>query len=185
MHIYTYIYIYTHIYMYICIYIFIYIYLYIYIYICIYIYILYIYTHIYTCNPLTEHILIFIWFMLWIQRNLIYCFEAPGTAYKRLKKLTSFNSTTLNNKRIQKVLGSWMLRILSLFDFQKLDCTKALEALTQCLYGCIRYWGVWVKQFSISDNVSNHNFKKLLNSWMFMESFSFIRVCIIDGFDMN
>ena len=32
-------------------------------------------------------------------------FEAPGTAYKRLKKLTSFNSTT-PNKRIQKALAS-------------------------------------------------------------------------------
>ena len=33
--------------------------------------------------------------------NLLYSFEAPGTAYKRLLKLTSFNNTTLK-KRVQK-----------------------------------------------------------------------------------
>ena len=32
--------------------------------------------------------------------NLLYSFEGPGTAYKRLKKLTSFNNATLN-KTIQ------------------------------------------------------------------------------------
>ena len=38
-------------------------------------------------------------------KSLLYSFEAPGTAYKRLKKLTSFNNTTLN-KRIVKALAS-------------------------------------------------------------------------------
>ena len=33
--------------------------------------------------------------------NLLYSFQAPGTAYHRLNKQTSFNNTTLN-KRIQK-----------------------------------------------------------------------------------
>ena len=59
--------------------------------------------------------------------NLLYSFEAPGTAYKKLKRLTIFNNTTLN-KRIQKALASWMVTILSLFDFQKIDCVKAPEA---------------------------------------------------------
>ena len=30
--------------------------------------------------------------------NLLYSFEEPSTAYKRLKKLTSFNNTTLNKR---------------------------------------------------------------------------------------
>ena len=34
-----------------------------------------------------------------------FSFESPGTAYKGLKKLFSFNNTTLN-KRIQKALSS-------------------------------------------------------------------------------
>ena len=58
--------------------------------------------------------------------NLLYSLEAPGTVYKRLKKLTSFNNTTLN-KRIQKALVSGMFRILCLFDFQKVDCAKYLK----------------------------------------------------------
>ena len=73
--------------------------------------------------------------------NLLYSYEEPGTAYKRLKKLTSFNNTTLN-KRIQKALASWSFRVLSLFDFQKIDCGKVPEVLSQCLqclYGCIKY----------------------------------------------
>ena len=37
--------------------------------------------------------------------NLFYSFEAPGTAYKGLKKLTSFNNTTLD-KGIQKAPAS-------------------------------------------------------------------------------
>ena len=37
--------------------------------------------------------------------NLLYSFEALGSPYKRLKKLTSFNNTT-PNKRIQKALAS-------------------------------------------------------------------------------
>ena len=37
--------------------------------------------------------------------NLFYNFEAPGTVYKRLKKITSFNNTILN-KRTQKTLAS-------------------------------------------------------------------------------
>ena len=65
--------------------------------------------------------------------NLLYSFELPGTAYKRLKILTSFNNTTLK-KRIKKSLVSSMFRILSLFDFQKIDCSKAPKALSQCLY---------------------------------------------------
>ena len=91
----------------------------------------------------------------------------------------------LNNKRIKNVLGFWMVRILSPFGFQKIYCVKALEALSQCLYRCIRYCWVWVKQFSIRDIGNKHKFKKLLASWMFRESFSFVRACIIDGFDMN
>ena len=44
----------------------------------IYIYIyIYIYREIY--NSFTENILIFIWFMLLLQRNLLYSFEALGT----------------------------------------------------------------------------------------------------------
>ena len=122
------------------------IYVYIILYISIYIYnryIIYIYIYIiyiHTNNSLAENSLIFILFMLWLQS-----FEAPATGYMRLKKLTSFNNTTLN-KSIQKALDSWVLRILSLFDFQKIDCGKAPEALSQCLYGCIRYRWVWVKQ---------------------------------------
>ena len=61
--------------------------------------------------------------------NLLYSFEAPGTAYKTLKKLTSFNNTILY-KRIQKPLASWMFRILSLFDFRKIDCGEAPEGLS-------------------------------------------------------
>ena len=57
-----------------------------------------------------------------------------------LKKLTSFNNNTLS-QRIQNDLASWMFRILSLFDFQNIDCGKAPEVLSQCLYGCIRKYG--------------------------------------------
>ena len=99
--------------------------------------------------------------MLWLQRNLLYSFEAPGIAYKRLKKLTSVNNTTLY-KRTVKALASWMFRILSPFDFQKIDCGKAPETLSHCLYGCIRYCWVGVKQFSINDIVNNHKFTKLV-----------------------
>ena len=122
--------------------------------------------------------------MLWLQRNLLYSFEAPCTAYKSLKKVTSFNNTT-PNERIVKALASWMFRILFPLDFQKVDCGKAPETLSQCLYGCIRYCWVGVKQFSISDIANNHKFTKLLTNWMFQESFSFLGTCIIDGFDMN
>ena len=65
--------------------------------------------------------------------NLLYSFEAPGTAYHRLNKLIIFNNTTLN-KRIQKGQASWMFRILSLIDFQKVDCSKELEALSEYLF---------------------------------------------------
>ena len=37
--------------------------------------------------------------------NLLYSFETPGTASRRLRKLTSLNNTTLN-KRIQKALAT-------------------------------------------------------------------------------
>ena len=126
-----------------------------------------------------------IYFSYELQRNLIYSFEAPGTAYKKLKNLTSFNNTTLNNKRVQEPLASWMFRILSPFNFQKNNCAKAIEALSQCLYGCIKYYWVLANRFSISDIASNHIFKKPLTSRMFMESFSFVGAFIIDGFDMN
>ena len=120
--------------------------------------------------------------------NLLYSFEVPGTAYKWFKKLTSFNNTTLK-KGIQKALASWMFRILSLFDFQKVDCSKAPETLSQCFYEYIRYCWVWVKQlknqFSIDDIASNHKFKKSLSSWILRESFSFVRAWVIDIFDMN
>ena len=33
-----------------------------------------------------------------IYRNSLYIFEALGTVYKRLQKLTSFNNTVVNNK---------------------------------------------------------------------------------------
>ena len=122
--------------------------------------------------------------MLWLQRNLLYSFVAKGTAYKRLKKLTSFSDTTFN-KRIVKALASWMFRILSLLDFQKIDCDKAPETLSQCFYGCIMYCCVGVKQFSINDIWNNHKFTKLLTYWMFKESFSFSGACIIDDFDMT
>ena len=39
-----------------------------------------------------------------MQKNLLYSFQAPGTDYKRFKKLTSFNNTT-PKKRIQKTLA--------------------------------------------------------------------------------
>ena len=61
--------------------------------------------------------------------NLLYSFGAPGTAYRRSKKLTSFNNNTLS-RRIQNDLASWMFRILSPFDFQKIDCGKAPEVLS-------------------------------------------------------
>ena len=137
-----------------------------------------------TLFSFTENVLIFIWFMLWLQRNLLYSFEAPGTDYKRLKKLTSFNNTTLN-KRIVKALASWMFRILSLFDFRKIDCGKALEILSQCLYCCIRYYWVGVKQFSINDIANNHKFPKFLTSWIFKKSFWLFGACIIDNFGTN
>ena len=38
-------------------------------------------------------------------KKLLYSFQIPGNAYNRLKKLTSFNNTTLR-KRIQKALAS-------------------------------------------------------------------------------
>ena len=55
-----------------------------------------------------------------------------GTRYclQKVKKLTSFYNTLLNNKKIQKTLAFIMFRILSPFDFQKVDCAKALEALS-------------------------------------------------------
>ena len=137
-----------------------------------------------TLFSFTENVLIFIWFMLWLQRNLLYSFEAPGSDYKRLKKLTSFNNTTLN-KRIVKALASWMFRILSLFDFQKIDCGKALEILSQCLYCCIRYCWEGVKQFSINDIANNHKFTKFLTSWIFKKSFWLFGACIIDNFGTN
>ena len=37
--------------------------------------------------------------------NLLYSFEAPSTAYKRLERLTNFNNTALK-KRTQKALAS-------------------------------------------------------------------------------
>ena len=77
-----------------------------------------------------------------------------------------------------------MFRILSPFDLQKIDCGKAPETFSQCLYGFIRYCWVGVKQFSINDIANNHKFTKLLTSWMFNESFSFFGACIIDGFDL-
>ena len=70
--------------------------------------------------------------------------EAQGTAYKRLKKLTRFNNTALN-KRTQKI-AFWMSRVLSPVDFEKIDCGKAPETLSQCLYGYIGYCWVGVKQ---------------------------------------
>ena len=70
--------------------------------------------------------------------NLLYSFEPPGTVYKRLKKLTSSNNTILY-KRIQRAQASSMFTILCLFDFQKVDCGEAPEALSQCLCGCVRY----------------------------------------------
>ena len=137
------------------------------------------------------YIYIYIYFYSWkhfdIYFSLIDSFDAPGIAYKRIKKLTSFNNTTLNNKRIQKALAYWMVRILFPFDFQKTDCAKVHEAISHCLYGCITCYWVWVKQFSISDIASNRKFrfKNLLTSWMFRESLSFVGACIIDSFDMN
>ena len=68
---------------------------------------------------------ILIWFMLLSQRNSLYRFEAPGTAYERLQKLGSFNDTTFN-KGTQKDLASRMLRILSLF-IKKSIATKHLK----------------------------------------------------------
>ena len=78
-----------------------------------------------------------------------------------------------------------MFRILSPFDFQKIDCANAFESLIQYLYGCIRYCCVWVKQFTISDIASSNKLKKILTSWMFRESFSFVGACIIGGFEIN
>ena len=77
--------------------------------------------------------------------SLLYSFEAPDTAYKKLKKLTSFNNTTLN-KRVQKAPASWVFRIHCLFDFQKVDSGKVAEVFSQCLNGCVRYCWVLVKQ---------------------------------------
>ena len=113
--------------------------------------------------------------MLWLYRNILYSFEAPGTAYKRLVKLSSFNNTTLN-KWIVKALASWMFRILSPFDFQKIVFGKAPKILSQCLYGCIRYCWIRIKQFSISDIANNQKFTKLLTTWMFKESSSFLEL---------
>ena len=116
---------------------------------------------------------------------MICSFETASTANKRLKKLSTFNNATVNNRTIQKTLASWMFRILSAFDFQKIDGAQALEALSHCIYGYIKYCWVLVKQFSSSDIASNHKSKKFLTSWIFRKSFSLVGACIIDGFDMN
>ena len=42
-----------------------------------------------------ENISIYIWFMTLLQRKSLCSFEAPGTVYKRLQKLSSFNNATL------------------------------------------------------------------------------------------
>ena len=133
-----------------------YIYIYIYIYIYLYINMLYntlihVYTrkrvHIFNSFICWKHfdILIFIWLMLQLQINLLHSFEASSTDYKRLKTLTSFNNTTLNN-RIQTSLASWMIRVLSPFDFTKNWLWQSTWNISQCFYGCIRYYWVAVKQ---------------------------------------
>ena len=70
--------------------------------------------------------------------NFLYIFEAPGTAYKSLQKLTSFNNAT-HNKIIKKSLVSYMFSIISPFEYQIVDCRKSSDTLSQCLYGCIGY----------------------------------------------
>ena len=40
-------------------------------------------------------------------KKFFYSFERPGSAYKRLKKLTSFNNTARNHK-FKKLLTSWI-----------------------------------------------------------------------------
>ena len=42
-----------------------------------------------------ENISIYISFMTLLQRKSLCSFEAPGTVYKRLQKLSSFNNATL------------------------------------------------------------------------------------------
>ena len=107
--------------------------------------------------------------------SLLHSFEAPVTTYKRLKKLISFNNTTLNKRNV-KALASWMFKILSPFDFQKVVFGKTPKILSQCLYGCIRYCWVGIKQFNIIDIANNQKFTKLLTTWMFKESFSFLEL---------
>ena len=79
-----------------------------------------------------------------------------------------------------------MFRILSLFDFQILDCGKHpkhedsafMDVSGTAEYGLNNY-------FSINDIASNRKFKKLLTSWMFRQSFLFAGASVIDGFDVN
>ena len=46
------------------------------------------------------------------------------------------------HSRIQKLLASRMVKVLSPFDFQKVGYNKASGTLTQSLYGCISWEGV-------------------------------------------
>ena len=140
-----------------------------------------------------KKILIFICFMLWLQRNSSYSFETPGTVSKRLQKLTTFSNTTLNNKNIQKALASWIFKILSPFEYQKIDCSIAPKILTQCIYGCIRYCWIWLNtaecyclnnKFSINNIANYRKFKRLFTSGMFREYFLFVGACIIDCSDI-
>ena len=105
--------------------------------------------------PNTEFFLVLIFPHLdWIRRDTKYLFVFSSNARKYGPEKTRYLDT------FHAVLDY----PYSLFDFQKIDCVKALEALSQCLYGCIRYCWLWVKQFSISDIASNNKFKKLFTS---------------------
>ena len=70
---------------------------------------LYIHTHTYIYIYI-ENEYIYIYYLVDVMtpkkfNNLLYSFEATASIYKRLKKLTSFNNTTLNIK-VQKPLAS-------------------------------------------------------------------------------
>ena len=132
-----------------------------------------------------ENILIFIiWLMLWLQRNTLYSLEAPVTAYKRLKTI-GFNNTTVN-KWTKKDLASWIFKIVSPFAYLQTDCRKAREHWASeflDVSGTVEL-GRW-NQFSVNNIEHNPKLNKPLISWMLRETFSFVRVCIIDAFNIE
>ena len=108
---------------------------------------IYIYIYIYIYKHVIDLLKTFRYlFGSWLQGNLLYSFEAPCPAYKRLKKLTSFNNNTLN-KINQKALASWIFRVLSLFNFQKMECDKAPDFAWKILRITTNWKSSWAPEY--------------------------------------